>query len=126
MEATNMYYALPLKYEQDRQWVGSDVLVLNIDPPNVWAILRQKPRLVARLGDKGETMFEMYYAENRIGQLVGLALAKLRDAEYRDRAAQLYAERFARCARCHRRLTAMQSVRAGLGPECQKKGGRVL
>jgi hypothetical protein len=125
MEAT-MYYALALKYEQDREWVGSDVLVLNIAPPNVWAIVREKPRLVARLTDKGEPIFQMYYADNRIGQLVGLALAKLRDSEYRQRAAQLFAERFARCARCHRRLTAMASVRAGLGPECQKKGGRML
>jgi len=121
-----MYYALPLKFEQDREWVGSDVLVVNIDPPNVWAIVRHKARLVARLSDKGEPIFQMYYAENRLGQLVGLALEKLRDAEYRERAAQLFAERFARCARCHRRLTALESVRAGLGPECQKKGGRML
>jgi len=121
-----MYYALPLKYDEDREWVGSDVLVLNIDPPNVYAIVRQKPRLVARLGDKGEPIYQMFYAENRIGQLVGLALGKLRDGEYRDRAAQLFAERFARCARCGRKLTAIESVRRGLGPECQKKGGRVL
>ncbi|GIV22159.1 MAG: hypothetical protein KatS3mg023_3910 [Armatimonadota bacterium] len=122
-----MYYALRLKYEADRRAVGSDVLVLNVDPPHVYAVVHGKPRLVVRFGEKAQPILQFPWDEGRVGELVLLALAKLRsDPTYADAAAQLYAETTHRCARCHRRITDSRSVKAGLGPECQKKGGRIL
>ncbi len=122
-----MYYALPLKYEQDRSIVGGEVLVLHIDPPAVYAIVHSKPREIARIDEKGTAILRMAWAGTRLGELVMLALAKLRsDPTTADRAAQIYAEFTHRCARCHRRITNMKSVQRGLGPECALKGGRIL
>lgn len=121
-----MYYALPLKREDDKTVIGADVLVLNIDPPHVYAIVRNRPRLVVRFADKAQPVLQRPWDRGRLGELVMLALAKLRDTDYADRAAQLYADTTHRCARCHRRITNPQSVRRGLGPECAEKGGRIL
>jgi hypothetical protein len=122
-----MYYALKLKYEADRTAVGSDVLVLNVEPPHVYAFINGKPRLVVRFGEKAQPVLQFPWDKDRVGELVLLALAKLRsNPEFADAAAQLYAETTHRCARCHRRITNPQSVRRGLGPECAEKGGRIL
>lgn len=122
-----MYYALPLKYERDRQAVGGDALVLNVEPRGVYAFVRNRPRLVVRFAEKGQPVLQSPWDKDRVGELVMLALGKLRtDPGYADKAAQLYAETTHRCARCHRRITNPQSVRRGLGPECAEKGGRIL
>lgn len=122
-----MYYALPLKYDSDRREVGAEALVLNVDPPRVYANVLGRFREVARLDEKGTPIVRMAWAGTRVAQLVLLALAKLRsDPSCAERAAELYYELTHRCARCHRPITASVSVQRGLGPECAKKGGRVL
>jgi hypothetical protein len=126
MEATAMYYALRLKHQRDQQLVGDEYLILNIDPPRVYAFINDTPREVARIGEKAVPFLRMAWSGDRIGELVMRALAKLRDAEYADACAQAYAELTHRCARCHRVIRNPQSVRRGLGPECAQKGGRVL
>lgn len=121
-----MYYALPLKHERDRALVGADALILNVDPPHVYAFVHNRPRLVVRIGEKGQLIVQQAWSGDRVAELVVLALYKLRDTEFADRAAQFYAETTHRCARCRRRITNPQSVQRGLGPECAEKGGRVL
>lgn len=121
-----MHYALPLRHERDRMLVGADVLVLNVDPPHVYAFLHGRPRLIVRIGEKGQPVLQARWSCDRIGELVLIALTKLSAPQFADRAAQFYAETTHRCARCRRRITNPQSVRRGLGPECAEKGGRVL
>lgn len=45
-----MHYALPLKHERDRALVGADALVLNVDPPHVYAFVRNRVAPVLRDG----------------------------------------------------------------------------
>jgi len=121
-----MYYALRLKDPQDTRAVGGEYLVLNVDPPRVFAFVGGKPREVARFSDQAVPFLLRPWDRDRVGQLVRIALQKLSNSESADRAAQAYAELTHRCARCHRRITNIRSVQRGLGPECAQKGGRVV
>lgn len=121
-----MYFALKLKHPSDQSLVGGECLVVNVDPPHVWATVHGKPREVARIGDKGVPYLRTPWDRDRVGQLVLLALQKLADPHYASQCAQNYYELTRRCARCGRRITSPESVQRGVGPECAKKGGRIL
>lgn len=114
-----MTYALPLRQESDRLLIGHELLVIRIESERVCARIQNRERYIAHM--IGYHIVMQGYWHDRIAWLVQQAVRRLRDPRFAEAAAQMYAQRYARCARCRRRLTSPQSVRAGLGPECQKK-----